>query len=432
MGIKFGSWMVDKKIKGINVNIEMTIGEYWEIAPNILDKNEFQRKRVRTTGKTYQLLAKDLLDGCIMPPLILALSDKESAPLKNVINSCVDAGCVTDRDREVLTIALEQAFEKDNLLILDGLQRTYTIGDCIATAKRDPERDLQTFLEKVIRAEVYVGLSKQGILYRMITLNTGQSPMSLRHQIEMLYQDYIDNEQLRAIGIDIYRESAGFFSKGVSHYRFSDVADMYYAYTVGNPASHSKQTITNTLQEQDFLEEFSADKTADLFSLVKAYNEFSLAVHRCSDDWEFARRVYRDEGNGLLDPIDEDSGLAEELSKITTPFGDNVSSVLSKSQIMSGFGAACHHFIHRHVYSDVLEIENVLAQLQISKADCRYGLDLLITFLEEIKGDAKRVGDAQRAYFLLFFKHFLNPEHEKYLRFSDAVISSKTSHESMF
>lgn len=45
-----------------------------------------------------------------------------------------------------------------------------------------------------LRLEVYVNINKFGVLYRMLTLNTGQTPMSVRHQIEMLYSDMLDKE----------------------------------------------------------------------------------------------------------------------------------------------------------------------------------------------------------------------------------------------
>ena len=67
----FSSHLIDKKIMGINVGVEMTIAEYLKLAPSVISKNEYQRKKVKSAGKTYDLLRKDLLNGCIMPPIIL-------------------------------------------------------------------------------------------------------------------------------------------------------------------------------------------------------------------------------------------------------------------------------------------------------------------------------------------------------------------------
>ena len=94
---------------------------------------------------------------------------------------------------------------KNELVILDGLQRTYTLVDLeqelIASGD---ETSLKSFYGHKIRIEVYVGINRLGILYRMLTLNTGQTPMSLRHQIEMLYLDY---SKTPPPGITLIREA---------------------------------------------------------------------------------------------------------------------------------------------------------------------------------------------------------------------------------
>lgn len=79
------------------------------------------------------------------------------------------------------------------MIILDGLQRTYTILDLESElVKEHDDETLDRVLNNSIRVEIYLGINKIGILYRMLTLNTGQTPMSIRHQIEILYSDYLD------------------------------------------------------------------------------------------------------------------------------------------------------------------------------------------------------------------------------------------------
>ena len=88
-------------------------------------------------------------------------------------------------------------------------------------------RQGKKLMDNMIRVEIYVGLNRLGILYRMLTLNTGQTPMSLRQQIEMLYLDYrstsIDN-------IDLIRGSEGRVANGISQYNFRDVIEGFNAY----------------------------------------------------------------------------------------------------------------------------------------------------------------------------------------------------------
>ncbi len=72
------------------------------------------------------------------------------------------------------------------------MQRTHTLIDAENEAIRQKNTD--KFYNYKLRLEVYVNINKFGVLYRMLTLNTGQTPMSARHQMEMLYSDMLDTE----------------------------------------------------------------------------------------------------------------------------------------------------------------------------------------------------------------------------------------------
>lgn len=130
----------------------------------MIKNNDLQRKRVKTSQTVYSLLKEDLLNGCVIPPLVLAvmsdddrLKSMESDELQDYIKS-----------------------NKEKVLILDGLQRTHTlIAAEIDALKQKKERN---FYNYKLRLEVYVNINKFGVLYRMLTLNTGQTPMSVRHQ----------------------------------------------------------------------------------------------------------------------------------------------------------------------------------------------------------------------------------------------------------
>ena len=168
--MKIKSIIKDERIESKNILIELSIKEYLEIAPKIIDNNKFQRKRIKSANRIYANLKKDLITGCIMPPIVIALAKK----IKGVSD-------------ENISEILNQ--NKDELLILDGLQRTYTILDVY-----EENPDNTSFFKKIIRIELYLGINRLGVLYRMLTLNTGQTPMSMRHQIEMLYSNFSDSD----------------------------------------------------------------------------------------------------------------------------------------------------------------------------------------------------------------------------------------------
>ena len=167
------SSLYDGRIKAHNVLFEFTIGEYLDSVRRIVDKNQYQRKRISPSKGVYSLLRQDIVLGCVIPPVVLALTTIE-LPSEEFTHEAALRLVRTNTER---------------LLILDGLQRTYTLLELEDDNKLDSAEELRS---RKMRVEIYIGIDRLGILYRMLTLNTGQTPMSLRQQIEMLYLDYLD------------------------------------------------------------------------------------------------------------------------------------------------------------------------------------------------------------------------------------------------
>ena len=162
MEMKIMSKIYDQRINSWNLYVESTFGEYLRFAKKIIDNNELQRKRVKTSKTIYSLLKNDLQRGCIMPPLVLALTKTEVIDTQN------------PDERKLLEYISENS---ENVLILDGLQRTYTLIDADEEMKEKDSTEYERFLGNKLRLEIYIEINKFGILYRMLTLNTGQTPM---------------------------------------------------------------------------------------------------------------------------------------------------------------------------------------------------------------------------------------------------------------
>jgi hypothetical protein len=120
--------------------------------------------------KFYDRLAKDILNGCIMPPLTLAVVDTNADSMTNV---------------QALSYVLERV---NDFFILDGMQRLNTIA-------RIAKREAATFpTGRPLFLNILICKSMDLLLYRMITLNNGQKPMTARHQIEIVASNIYDFE----------------------------------------------------------------------------------------------------------------------------------------------------------------------------------------------------------------------------------------------
>ncbi|KPB02059.1 hypothetical protein [Ahrensia marina] len=413
--MEFISQLIDKKIMGVNIAAVLSIEEYIKFAPNILDKNDYQRRKVKSGGKTYDLLRDDLVEGCVIPPIILAVTNAYGADLDLLVKDAIREKEEFKRWAEIYAF-IERAATDGELLILDGLQRTLTIAGILLRGEggfsEDQKNDLKASL---IRTEIYVGLSKPGILYRMLTLNTGQTPMSFRHQLEILYNDYIDNAQLPD-NIQVVREADEQRARGAATFKYSDVVDMFYAYSTGSPMPYTKQALVGELKELKFLESFEyKPKNDDMQQLLVAFNSLSKAVEELDDNWAFDTE------------IDEDS----PGNDIVRPFATNVASLFSRTQVMTGFGAECQRLVDQDMYGDLDAIKAQASKIKFS-GEPSQALDQLVGILDRISKNAKRIGDAQRAYFQFAFRALLNPNSEAYLDLSKCWLSAEETYQMMF
>lgn len=402
--------LIDNKIMGINVSAEMSYKEYLNFAKKIIDNNEMQRKPVRSEGKPYELLRKDLAIGCVIPPIILAVSGDDEKKLNDIVHQAIKEDDVSSHLSEIKE-NIELAISENRILILDGLQRTLTLLN-VSSEFSGPEKtyELEKFLNRKLRFEIYLGLSKQGILYRMLTLNTGQTPMSFRHQLEILYHEYLDGKNLPE-GVEVYKEVDEKRARGANKYKFSDVVELFYSFSTGSPLPYDKQTLVTNLKEMSFLRNYEFDSQGDSMNdLLGCYNKFTMHLMNNSNEWSFDK---------------------ERLENISRPFGNNVSAIFSRTQPMAAFGAECKSLIEKGIYKDLESISNTIEQLYFL-SDPYDALDDLILILDQIGSKAKKIGDSQRYYFQLAFRELLLPHAEKFRNLSDAWASAQEKYEMLY
>lgn len=405
--MKFYSRLSDGKIRGVNIGAEMTIGEYLDFLPSILTNNPYQRKKVSSSGKTYDLLRADLIKGCVIPPIILGVTEQHEAELRPMIGRVSQ----DENDEEAwstIETVVRKAVADNDVIILDGLQRSLTmkgIHDDYPDYVSPEEHE--GFLNNKIRVEFYAGLSKPGILYRMLTLNTGQTPMTFRHQLEILYYDYIENDALPE-GITVLKETDDARARGERKYKFSDVIDMFYAFTTGSPMPYNRQALVSELRELDFLEDFSstADRD-DMRALLVLHSRLMTRAAELAGNWR---------------AMDEDEG------GVTRPFATNLTSALSRTQPMTGFGAECKRLLKTNSIADLSEIEALVDRLYFS-GEVDEALNGMLIVLDQIAKTAKRIGDAQRIYFQLVFRALFQPESDCQLDLSQCWLKAQENYQ---
>lgn len=365
-----GNEIIDNRIGCQNYMIEMTVQEYYDIAQNILKNNEYQRRRVKSSSTIYSLLKDDLKQGCIIPPIVLALS-------KGI-----------KKDVSVIDVIKES---KRDIIILDGLQRSFTIRDLLKELTGSLEE--KKVLNNPIRVELYAGINKFGILYRMLTYNTGQTQMSTRHQIEIIYSDYIGKEKN---GVTFIREIDDATPRKLGEYRFRDLVDGFTSYLERDYLSLERVDILNSIKSlQELTKE---DPKAEIFDVfVEFYHGIVRKIDELADGW---------------------SPDKDELG-VDRVFATNVVGIFNKSQSLTGFGAAVGKLIDKNVTDKILTLKTEVEQDSFEEVNT--GLDLLISKMEIVRNNAKKIGNDQRLFFFHFYRGLLSKNGESYMNIKSAV-----------
>lgn len=370
----------DNRIDSLNLLIETTLEEYYDLSKNILENNEFQRRRVKSSSSVYSLLKKDLRQGCVIPPIVLALS-MEAKPKK-------------EESDELLVETINK--HKEKLIILDGLQRTYTIRDLVNELNEKGDPDKAEILKRKLRIEIYIGINKLGILYRMLTLNTGQTPMSSRHQIEIIYSDYI---QSGIDGITLIKEIDGDTPNAIGEYKFRDIIEGFTSYLDRDYLTIDRTDILDNIKS---LEKLAVENQgSDLFvEFLKTYDTFVKKMNNVSGAWNF----------------DEES-LDQKLTG--QPFAKNALKIFNKSQVMTGFGSALGKLLDNGAIKKTADVLAMIEELKSENIDDN--LNALIIRLDSIRVVAKKIGNDQRMFFHFFFRELFDKKSDGYINIENSI-----------
>ncbi len=376
----------DGLLNANNVLLQMTIGEYLDIGLRILNNNQYQRKRVSRSSSIYSLLGNDLKRLCTIPTIVLALTDESKRDI-------LQKGMKSEQ--------LMAVFKSEDLMILDGLQRTYTLRDVRNELVQGLIPDIvpEVFLNHQLRVEVYSGLSKTGILYRMLTLNTGQTPMSRRHEIEILYSSYKERE------IDSIRfntQAAQEYEQGIDVYDFDNAIEGFSSFLDSDESPIDRFEILDVIQRLEKITE--DDYRKDLFEhFIKLYNKFAHHIDEQTKHWVLNE---------------------EERRELGSIYAKDIIAFFNKAQTISAFGAAIGKILWDKSDRGFGNIMDRVQSVRIENNSKDVMLSLLRK-LKEVREGAQKIGVSQRLYLKLFFLNLLTEGSETYLAFEQSIEKAK-------
>lgn len=182
--------------------------------------DRFSGQRKIQDKKFYARLERDILDHCLIPPITIAFVEP------NFLESSIG------KIAEYVSSNIHKGY------ILDGIQRLNTLKRASKDSKFDENQPLYL--------NVIISPSEDKLLYRMITLNNGQKPMTPRHQIEILTQELFDFSDVK-MSVQTEKERSKKVIRG--SFNLGDLSKAYLAFLTGSVNNENNKIIDEKMDQ---------------------------------------------------------------------------------------------------------------------------------------------------------------------------------------
>lgn len=236
------------------------IPTYLEIVGDEFDEFDIQRKRVQ--HKAYARMKEDIKAGTLLPAVTLAVKSSQ-------LSAVLAAG--DDRPQLLRTLS-----QPGGVNILDGLQRTHTLKDIAESG--------HAFLpEQTLLLEIWVEPQIKNLIYRIIVLNAGQKPMSMRHQMELLFYSTKEILETRIPGLEIFTERDESRRTRAKKYPLDRISLAYYAFITKSPEVNKDNIVAQQLQEEEVLAQ-GVESFGEKFERFSAIFEKLAAIDQLAEE----------------------------------------------------------------------------------------------------------------------------------------------------
>lgn len=296
---------------------QMSITEYLAIVGNKFEQFYLQRRREK--HKAYARLSSDIGKGALLPSITLAVKPE-------IVASILPAYEAYRNDPSTagdLAAALNAPGTVD---ILDGLQRTYIMRD-LAISGAEFKKDQRILVEFWLERDLH------NLIYRIIVLNAGQKPMSIKHQLELLFASLQETILSQLPGVEIYLERDNTRRSHAKKFAFHVIVSAYQAMITGSPELQKDNIVANELMESSALEVGETTLSEQFDTFVETLKRYVLFD-------EEAYRIY----SGILDPVADSDRTPAALVKAEAVGPASLANWFATDNVMISFFAALAQF----------------------------------------------------------------------------------------
>jgi len=222
----------DQRTKTRVVYAQLTVDDYLNLVGKDFHEFAIQRRKERHRG--YDRLRKDVMEGALLPTITLAYDPEKVSNLQRLFDRGDDVGLV------------RKLVKPGSVKILDGLQRTFILDDI-----RKSNHTFRT--DQKLLVEFWLEDDPSNLIYRIIVLNAGQKPMSMRHQLEILFATFKTQLESEIPGLELLLERESTRRNRAGKYGFDKVVVGYQAFLIKGTEVAKENVVAQTIVEEEIL-----------------------------------------------------------------------------------------------------------------------------------------------------------------------------------
>lgn len=291
--------------------------------------------------------------------------------------------------------SLFNGLSEDSFSIIDGMQRTTVY---IESFEKNKERK--------IRVEFWVTTKTESLTYRMLVLNTGQVPLKLRSQIEVVYASLIKeiessikkNHEDISRKISLFRIDDKQARLKAGQFHADDVIEMYLSFGLRKEKIDTASVLAEDFTRLDLIEAM-ANKNflGDFISVFANICRLDLAFEDSIKTPIDSGKV--NIGRHIFDSMPAKIGFTVACSQLI--YG-RVGTTKSRDEQEKALGKIS--FSISKLIEEIKKLESEIEKQQF------FSLSILNEMIKS--APTNRIGDWQRAFYLEAFRLLLSDEYD--------------------
>ncbi len=244
------TWLKDERTGCWSVQTVMPIWDYLSLVQEAHQNQggiDGQRSTLttRSAKRIRERMVQDIKLGAVLPPVVVG------AVLKEIdFESLSPVGSSIQKVRHLVS--------GKNLSIIDGMQRTTAIQEAV---RQDSKAG-----DGMMRVEFWISKDVRSLVYRMLVLNTGQTPWSINRQLAVVYSPLLSEIQERVPQIqslDSLEKSRR--RRSAAQYRDEHLVELYMAFSIRSSKVETRNEVSDEFSRMDFIDNASSVEFQEQF-----------------------------------------------------------------------------------------------------------------------------------------------------------------------